>query len=127
MSYSYLKAVFPRFENSKIYDDRIYASLDSNGVNNKFLVKANENKKEYTQLEDKNIRLESFTNSKKDTIPDEHEMYMEHVLKCEKCLEIISRQLKIDNERVIREEVIELIAFIAFGVFMLMLIDKTRK
>lgn len=127
MSYSYLKAVFPKFENSKIYDDRIYASLDSNGINNKILVKANENKKEYVQLEDQTIKLEKFVNSENNNKTDSHEIYLEHVLKCETCLEIISKQLQTDNDRIMKEEVIELIAFIAFGVFMLMLIDKTRK
>lgn len=129
MSYSYIKAVFPKFENSRVYDDRIYASLDSSGLNNKLLVKANENKKEYKELEDKTIKLEQFaveneTGKKGDS---EHDVYLEHILKCESCLELLTKQLQIDNDRIMREEIIELIAFIAFGVFMLMLIDKTRK
>ena len=130
MSYSYLKAVFPKFENSRIYDDRIYASLDGSRpkkIPPVTIVTAKENKKEYQELEDKTIRLENFVNEREVKEGESHEMYLQHILKCESCLGIVSKQLNIENDRIMKEELIELVAFIAFGIFMLMLIDKTKK
>jgi hypothetical protein len=49
--------------------------------------------------------------------------YIRHVLGCHKCRSIITKQWNIDNDRIRNEEIMELVTYIIFGIFILLLID----
>ena len=51
------------------------------------------------------------------------DFYMKHVLSCHSCRSIIMKQLNMDNDRIRNEEIMELVTYIVFGIFILLLID----
>ena len=126
MSYSYLQAVFPRFENSKIYDDKIYSSLDSVSTPQPQVPKPIEQ----TPTNVKEIEyshLESFTeNPSLQITVDSHQTSFSHVMECKECKELLRKQFNLENEKIFKEEIIELVSFIAFGVFLLMLLERKK-
>lgn len=54
------------------------------------------------------------------------EDYLKHVLKCKKCSNALRKQLG-GGHSVEYEEIVEVLAFILFGVFLLMLIERYKK
>jgi hypothetical protein len=73
MSYSYIKSVFPNFESSKVYDDRIYNSLSSISLsstsslqNKNTILGSNEQLQSFTE----NL-LKSSSSSEPSTVPIE--------------------------------------------------------
>lgn len=176
MSYSYLKNVFPKFEDStKVYNDSLYTQLDNCKTNlpvpeslvnentykikkqqedvivlpqNKLLesfnsetelapVNIENNKKSLDNLKfynlpyipqnNKNL-LEKFedTNNNKKLDCDS---YIKHINDCNKCKSIVLKQFGIETDRIKNEEIMEIISYIIFGLFVLLLIDylKTSK
>ena len=67
--------------------------------------------------------LENFENYKIET---GCENYMKHLLECNKCKMIAMKQLSIDNERFRNEEIMEIISYIIFAIFILLLIDNLK-
>jgi hypothetical protein len=132
MSYSYLQAVFPKFEHSKIYDDKIYSSLDSISTDltnskNKIIKEKKEEPKPLTpENNNMTVLLEKFDQPKIRNEID-HQMYIKHILECNYCKDIIIKQYKLQDDKLFKEEMIELISFIAFGIFILMFLDKSKK
>lgn len=137
MSYSYLQAVFPKFEHSKIYDDKIYSSLDSVSLTNKNEKSVKKepvfepvNEKPQLQHETTYKEIEHFdklnTMEKIQENGIEHEIYIKHILECNYCKNIVKKQFHLENEKLFKEEMIELISFIAFGVFLLMFLEKSK-
>lgn len=134
MSYSYLQAVFPKFEHSKVYDDKIYSSLDSiqSDIRNN---KEKPVKKEIQSINElpKNNetsfkQLEMFgTDQEKNTQEMNHDIYIKHVLQCNYCKELMKKQFQFENDRLFKEELIELVSFIAFGIFLLMFLERSKK
>lgn len=176
MSYSYLKNVFPKFEDStKVYNDSLYtqdSKCESNipipesiANENQYLIKKTEkndivlpkntllesfnpetelapvnilNEKKissdnlkfynlpYTPNTNKNLieKFESTTNSKLDC-----DLYVKHINECNKCRSIVLKQFGIETDRIKNEEIMEIISYIIFGLFVLLLIDylKTSK
>lgn len=57
----------------------------------------------------------------------DHLEYTKHVLECSKCKELLMKQFGLENERIRNEEIMELISFIIFGLFILLLIDAYAK
>jgi hypothetical protein len=53
--------------------------------------------------------------------------YMKHVLECSLCKTAITKQLQIDNDRIRNEEIMELLSYIAFGIFIMLLIDNIKR
>lgn len=53
------------------------------------------------------------------------ENYLHHVLQCKKCSNAMRKQL--GGQSVDYEEVVEVLAFILFGVFLMMLLDRYKK
>lgn len=138
MSYSYLQAVFPKFEHSKVYDDKIYSSLDSVSTNRqeKNNKDKNELKKENTPqpiqeietIGDPGIHKSEFKQLEKfQDNADIHQMHMAHILECMSCRNIMRKQFHLEDEKIFKEEVMELISFIAFGVFLIIFLDRTKK
>jgi len=52
---------------------------------------------------------------------------MKHVLNCSSCKSIIIKQLGLDADKTRNEEFMELLSYIVFGIFMLMLIDNSKR
>lgn len=172
MSYSYLKNVFPKFEDStKVYNSSLYTQIDNcessipvpeSIVNeNQYPIKIQEqqndivlpqtkllesfnaetelapinilnNKKSsdnlkfynspYVPIYNKNL-VEKFedTNSKLDC-----DLYIKHINDCNKCKSIVLKQFGIETDRIKNEEIMEIISYIIFGLFVLLLIDSLK-
>jgi hypothetical protein len=56
-----------------------------------------------------------------------HLEYTKHVLECPSCKEILMKQFNLENERIRNEEIMELISYLIFGLFILLLIDTYAK
>jgi len=52
--------------------------------------------------------------------------YIKHILECSKCKAMITKQLNIETERVRNEEIMELLSYLIFGVFILLLLDNLK-
>ena len=57
----------------------------------------------------------------------DHLEYTKHVLECSKCKDLLLKQFGIENERIRNEEIMELISFVIFRLFILLLIDFYTK
>jgi hypothetical protein len=68
-------------------------------------------------------KVETFDN----TLDDQHLMSVKHVLECEKCKTIMLKQLNIETDRRRNEDIMEIISYIIFSIFILMLIDQLAK
>lgn len=193
MSYSYIKSVFPNFENSsKVYDDAIYNNISSakgeektrdtsnysvqqndpytfsnynsdketfvlpqtnlletfnndltNDTNKKQdknnlsfynlplhsqeLIKSQGlNNSQTIQLPNKNLKsIENFEGG--DKIYDEGcDKYVNHIANCDKCRSILMKQLNIESDNKRNEELMELISYLIFAVFILLLINSLK-
>lgn len=123
MSYAYIKSVYPDFEAKKIYDDKIYNTLEP--VTQPLPDK--DNLKFYNiPLPDLPIqnKIETFESSDKCKL--ECNDYVQHILNCEGCKTMLSKQLGLDNNRQKNEEFMELFSYILFGIFVLILLDKYK-
>lgn len=71
---------------------------------------------------------ESFENNKSNNnIIDDCSSSLNHVLECVKCKDIISKQLNLEYEKIKNEEIIEVISYITFGIFVLLVLDNISK
>lgn len=66
---------------------------------------------------------ESFDEQPSVTVDDE--VHIKHVLECENCKKIILKQLGIESNRIFNDEVMELISYVIFAYFILMLLDRS--
>lgn len=154
MSYSYIKSVFPNFENSnKVYDETLYTNINSSLYNKvdtdisqvKPLENYNEqNKGNNTFVLPSNKLLENLTNVSQETIPkqtptielpveskveiwDECDTHVKHILDCKQCKMLAIKQLSIESDKYRNEEMMELASYVIFGIFILLLIDSLKK
>ena len=177
MSYSYLKNVFPKFEDStKVYNDTLYTQIDNcessvpipeSLINeNKSPIKIHEQQQNDIVLSQTKL-LESFNsetelapinmlNNKKSSdnlkfynspyIPVNHknllekfegtnpkincnldcDLYIKHINDCNKCRSIVLKQFGIETDRIKNEEIMEVISYLIFGLFVLLLIDSLK-
>jgi hypothetical protein len=171
MSYSYVKTVFPNFEYSNVYDDKLYKNLNGltlasptvqqkpaskdisseikpyepqgdSFLTNELKPEASETrlleKFESSTIKKDNLhyynlpsipinKIEGFSETTVNTNPTSHEQYIKHLSECNVCKEIMLKQFNIESERLRNEEIIELISYIMFGLFILILIDSLKK
>jgi hypothetical protein len=134
MSYSYIKSVFPNFEPTTTTNGSMYNSLPQNDIvtTSKQVVEANGQDDYYkfakSLINETNV-VESFDNSPapiKQAFGDCND-HMTHILQCSKCKEILTKQLDRQNDKIRNEEIMELISYIVFGIFILLLIESLRK
>ena len=201
MSYSYIKSVFPNFENSNVvYDKNLYIAESSGlsekknilpdmiendlldfsktlprnnqiilpqekliekyrniepfvgeSVNNEYaeikpVRHVNQNNLKYYNIETPietpidatllNKDLQQKENNKQN-VKEKHflekfesngncDSNTKHIFECNKCKMIIMKQFGIEADRVRNEEIMELISYILFGLFILMLIDYIK-
>lgn len=79
--------------------------------------------------------LENFENQPKELVLKESiscdindcNLYMKHISECSKCKGIMLKQFGIENDRIRNEEILELISYIIFGLFILLLIDYLKR
>jgi hypothetical protein len=71
------------------------------------------------------INKERFNGENKTT--GHHVEYTKHVLECGPCKDLLMKQFGIENERIRNEEIMELISYLIFGLFILLLIDTYSK
>jgi len=175
MSYSYLKNVFPKFEDStKVYNSSLYTNIstcessiplpENINKNTNKNINVNEIKHQDDIVLPQKTLLESFnqetelapivTNKKssdnlkfynlpyvpphKNTIEKfedttitklDCDLYIKHINECNKCKSICLKQFGIETDRIKNEEIMEIVSYIVFGLFILLLIDylKTSK
>jgi hypothetical protein len=125
MSYSYLKNVFPDFSESKSYNEPIYGFIKKPEKAAPSPIEDNEMAKYAKTIisENKDV-LEGFTNNARTEVSCDN--YMKHVLECEKCKETLSKHLKIDSNRIQNEEIMEIVSYITFGIFVLLVMENLR-
>lgn len=77
------------------------------------------NYKEYKQYK------ELFENDKKEVSCDiDCDSHINHVLSCIKCKQIVIKQLNLEMDKERNEEIMELVSYMLFGVFVLLIIDN---
>lgn len=139
--------------NSKIYDNlnvskdkKVFEAADfNNNVNFSDLSVFEEEKPSKSKIETFQDNQRFFNQPlPKDNIPvnnnkiyperfeqpqksDDHLEYTKHVLECPKCKELLMKQFGVESERIRNEEIMELISFVIFGLFILLLIDAYAK
>lgn len=59
----------------------------------------------------------------------ECDSYIKHILECDKCKNMMVKNLGLENDKILNEEIMEVVSYIIFGIFILLLIDsiKTNK
>ena len=55
------------------------------------------------------------------------DIYTKHVLECSKCKGILMKQFGIENDKIRNEEIMEVISYFIFALFILLLIDSLKK
>lgn len=84
--------------------------------------------KETINKEKVNIQNKQHIEKFEGVIKDEEcDIYMKHILECNKCKGIVTKQLGIDNDKIKNEEIMEVVSYVIFGLFMLLLIDSLKK
>jgi hypothetical protein len=170
MSYSYIKSVFPNFEDSsKVYDDAIYSNILSakgeektHDTSNYSVHSVQQNDQYYNSdketfiLPQTNL-LETFNNNTMNTsnkIEDVNNLqlnsqtiqlsnknlnpiekfeggedcdkYVNHITNCDRCRSIIMKQLNIESDNKRNEELMELISYLIFAIFILLLVNSLK-
>lgn len=129
MSYSYVTSVFPNFKYSNVYNTKLYESVELKDTastipawdneQNSTLAKVEQTKTQEINILAKSGNVEEFQESE----PQIHLEYTKHILSCASCKQVLIKQFNIDNDRIKNEEIMELISFIMFGIFILILLD----
>lgn len=137
MSYSYIDKVFPEFRYSNVYDTKLYENVSVG----KPQVNPLENTNAYAEVN----KIETFQDNQvffnipspnaipinnnmiTDTSNIDHMTYTKHVLGCASCKQSLIKQFNIENDRLRNEEIMELISFIMFGLFILLFLDSFSK
>jgi hypothetical protein len=80
--------------------------------------------------QDKTIEKFESSNQKNKTIEScnfDCDVYTKHILECSKCKNLIMKQFGIENDKIRNEEIMELISYFIFALFILLLIDSLKK
>jgi len=76
-----------------------------------------------------NPNIEKFESSKTSTPEScnfDCDIYTKHIFECSKCKDIIMKQFGIENDKIRNEEIMELISYFIFALFILLLIDSLK-
>lgn len=154
MSYSYLKNVFPNFEGGSIKTQDLknsqseekqefvlpqtsllenFNTMDTKTEINYAPLTHNKNSDNlkfynipYNQHSTSNIEGFEEKNNKTPTCDLDCDLYIKHVNECSKCRSIILKQFGIETDRIKNEEIMEVISYLIFGLFILLLIDSLK-
>lgn len=146
MSYSYIKSVFPKFESGATFEN-VYTqqkravakpattpvAFDAQEYNqfSKHLMSVQNNVGERLPERPQERRQASVTVKESFESPlqgmDTCDGYMKHVLNCGGCKATMMKQFNIDADKARNEEFMELVSYIVFGIFILLLLDNVSK
>lgn len=102
--------------------------LNSNSNSNNVLINKTELQNKFsskqipTNYKELDLHKESFQSEQ-----GHHETYTKHVLECDQCKEVLLKQFNIETDRIRNQEILELITFLIFGLFILLLLDGLKK
>jgi hypothetical protein len=83
--------------------------------------------KEYIQNSKLEKTVEKFENQKQvNTCELDCDSYIKHINECNKCKGIVLKQFGIETDRIKNEEIMEVISYLIFGLFVLLLIDSLK-
>ena len=73
-------------------------------------------------------KIENFEDvkDKKTCSEPECDLYVKHILECNKCKSVAMKQLGIEGDKIRNEEIMEVVSYIVFGLFILLLIDSLK-
>jgi len=199
MSYSYVKTVFPNYEYSNVYNDKIYSNMNGGSFissaekdikgtvennapvtlkqepfatrpgdqvkiindndslepysNTRSHVPVNKDNLHYYNFPIANQHIPKYNNfpikERSEPAPytkptsankshshaierfgqasNGHMEYIQHISECEGCRKLVMKQFNLHSEQLRNEEIIELISYVMFGVFILVLLDTLKK
>jgi len=162
MSFSYIKSVFPDFNFSTVFNDKLYNNLNNLSspvqTNMQTSVESFENNQAFYNLpiptqdipKYNNINthlppiqpihpiqsvkngwmhesLDNTDNVDNRDISIKHDDYIQHILVCPGCKGILLKQFQVESDRMYKEEMMELVSYIIFALFILLLLDSIRK
>jgi hypothetical protein len=70
---------------------------------------------------------EGFENNEAKIWNLECETYVKHILECSKCRAMITKQLNVETDRIRNEEIMELVSYLIFGIFILLLLENFKR
>lgn len=115
-------------DNSDIFKPML--KYNANNTNNNVIKTGNYN---WNDHKNDNLKYyndpipEQFTQENNDPVTlNSHTSYVNHVLQCEECRKIVTKQLNLDIDKVKMDEWMELFSYILFGVFILLLLDSFK-
>lgn len=71
------------------------------------------------------ISIENFENSG-EVCDEECDGYITHIINCDKCKSILMKQLNIESDNKRNEELMELISYLIFAIFILLLVNSLK-
>ena len=106
-----------------IQNDNTKVNQSSTHIFTKSLEPALETFQDNLKYYNKPLNNEKFDSNK---IQDEinHTIYVKHVLECSICKDMVLKQLNIESDRLFKEEILEILSYIVFAFFILMLLDS---
>lgn len=123
--------------NETYYNKPLPLNLVNSTIDNSTLINKTELQKLYsseipTNYKELNSHKESFSQSghesdSSNSSNDLHYTHTKHILECTECKEILLKQFNIETERIRNEQILELIVFLIFGLFILLLLDGLKK
>jgi hypothetical protein len=107
-----------------------YISINNNSLetfqdNLKYYNKPlNENKSNINPFISNSIEKYESDNIRQTQEQIDHTIYVKHVLECSICKDMVLKQLNIESDRLFKEEILEILSYIVFAFFILMLLDS---
>lgn len=134
MSYSYINVVFPSFKSSTT-DVKLFNNITPQPLSQLQEVELNNKGIELpqTKLIEEPTPLPQTSNFQQiETFETgdcnfDCKEYLKHITECSACKNMMIKQFNIDNDRIRTEETMELLSFIVFGVFILLLVDSLKR
>ena len=99
------------FKKMNIVDNQSYLNRYK-----KITIPENQNTPVYLQN-----NIENFENDK------QHQDYLDHIFKCSECKNTVIKHFNIENDKLVNEEIMEVVSYIAFCIFILLLIDNIKR
>ena len=150
MSYSYIESVFPTYKSSNTYNSDLYNTIKPPTTKSKVHPMYEKDLAKFTsELIQTKEKFESepadfpLPSGSKDNlhfynIPLKSkegfeslelgncDMFVKHVLECSKCNQMVSKQLNIETDKQRNEEILEVMSYVMFGIFMLVVLDNKK-
>jgi len=105
--------------NQNYYNKPLINPFDNKPVDNKLV----DNK----PVDNKLVDIQNVDIQNVEVDASGHSQYTQHILECANCKQVLLKQFNIESDRIKNEEIMELVSFIMFGLFILLLIDNIKK